>query len=59
MLTHMPDTQKFTVTQKLCQDVLLAAVERDLPLNSAAATNILVDALTILQGKVNSDNVNP
>jgi len=52
MLEYMTDSQKFSTTEKLCQDVLSAAVEKTLPLNSEQPAAILIDALSILQSKV-------
>ncbi|KAF6029452.1 NCAPD3 [Bugula neritina] len=51
MLEYMTDSQKFSTTEKLCQDVLSAAVEKTLPLNSEQPAAILIDALSILQSK--------
>mgnify|MGYP001795319352 CR=1 FL=1 len=52
MLKHMPDSQKFRVTQILCQDVLSAAVEGILSLTDLTACSVLVDSLKVLQSKV-------
>lgn len=52
MLIHMTDAQKFNITQKLCHDVISAAVEKELPIKSPQAAAVLVDSLKILESKV-------
>lgn len=48
----MSDVHKFSVTQRLCQDIVSAAVEKELPINTPQGADVLVDALQILQSKV-------
>ena len=52
MLDHMNDSHKFSVTQRLCQDVVSAAVEKELSISTAQGADVLIDALQILQSKV-------
>ena len=54
MLGFMQDEHKFNTTCKLCQDVLGAVVDGDLPLTgegSDAVASVIKDALLILAGK--------
>ncbi|XP_067947164.1 condensin-2 complex subunit D3-L-like isoform X1 [Watersipora subatra] len=51
MLDHMSDLHKFNATQRLCQDIVSATIEKELALKTNEGAAVLVDALSILQGK--------
>ena len=52
MLDQMTDSQKFTATERLCSDIITAAVDKEFPINTDQGSAVLGDALNILQSKV-------